>query len=159
MKRVRTYYDLNGRGHSLSGLGAEELRLLNDLVRKAEARPDSGAYANYWLARVHNFYTARGLSRPQIVKTIPFLVGADQEGRLMLAAGEAAFGDYRDDLLELIQTRFKNRKQFCKATGISEDMLSHVLNGRKHLAIDTLSRALEKIDYQLQIVPVRNKAS
>ena len=41
------------------------------------------------------------------------------------------------------------------ATGLTEDMLSHVLAGRKHLAIETLSEALQKIGFSLRIVPVK----
>jgi hypothetical protein len=50
--------------------------------------------------------------------------------------------------------RFKTRREFCEATGLSEDMLSHVLARRKHLAIDTLSSALEKVGYTLHIGPL-----
>lgn len=53
----------------------------------------------------------------------------------------------------MIRTHFHTRREFCEATGISEDMLSHVLAGRKHLAIDTLSQALARIGYRLQITP------
>ena len=42
-------------------------------------------------------------------------------------------------------------------TGISEDLLSHVLAGRKDFAIETLANALERIGYRLQIVPVNGK--
>jgi len=40
-----------------------------------------------------------------------------------------------------------------EATGLSEDMLSHVFAGRKHLAIDTLEESLHRIGYALHIVP------
>jgi hypothetical protein len=63
------------------------------------------------------------------------------------------FPDYRDQLADLIRTRFKSRRAFCKKTGLSETMLSHVLCGRKHLAVDTLMKALRRIGFQLRIVP------
>lgn len=62
-------------------------------------------------------------------------------------------GDYRDELEELIQSNFPNRRAFCKAAGLSEDMLSHVLKGRKHLSLESLTRALERIGYKLRILP------
>jgi hypothetical protein len=37
--------------------------------------------------------------------------------------------------------------------GISEDMLSHVLAGRKDLSLEALTTALERIGYRLRIVP------
>ena len=61
--------------------------------------------------------------------------------------------DYRDEIETLVRTRFKTRREFCEATGLSEDMLSHVLAGRKNIAIDTLSDALSRIGCALKIVP------
>jgi hypothetical protein len=45
------------------------------------------------------------------------------------------------------------RRAFCEATGLGEDMLSHVLAGRKDLSVPALTRALERIGYRLRIVP------
>ena len=58
---------------------------------------------------------------------------------------------YRDDLVDLIDTRFPSRRAFCEATGISEDMLSHVLAGRKDLSLAALTKALGRIGYGLHI--------
>jgi hypothetical protein len=71
----------------------------------------------------------------------------------MIESGVASRGDYRDDLEHLIRTKFASRRAFCEATGLSEDMLSHVLAKRKNLAIETLADALDKIGYSLQIGP------
>ena len=59
----------------------------------------------------------------------------------------------RDELEDLIRTKFKNHRAFCQATGISEDMLSHVLAGRKDLSLETLTQALQRIGYALHILP------
>jgi hypothetical protein len=48
---------------------------------------------------------------------------------------------------------FSSRRAFCEATGLSEDMLSHVLAGRKDFALDTLTEALAKIGYGLPFLP------
>jgi hypothetical protein len=72
---------------------------------------------------------------------------------LAVAAGLARRPDYRDELEELIRTHFPSRRAFCKATGVSEDLLSHVLAGRKHLSVPTLIQALERIGYVLHIAP------
>ena len=42
----------------------------------------------------------------------------------------------------------------CEATGLSEDMLSHVLAGRKDLSLAKLTGALGRIGYRLRIVPL-----
>ena len=75
-------------------------------------------------------------------------------GRIAVAQGHARVGDYRDELEILIVTRFKSRREFCKATGLSEDMLSHVLAGRKDLSIEALAKALGKIGYGIRMVPL-----
>jgi hypothetical protein len=53
---------------------------------------------------------------------------------------------------QLIQDRFPSQRAFCRASGIGEDMLSHVLAGRKDLSLDTLTLGLKRIGYQLLIV-------
>ena len=73
---------------------------------------------------------------------------------LVLSAGLARASDYRDELEELVRSRFGTRRAFCEATGLSEDMVSHVLARRKHLAIDTLTEALGRIGCALHIVPL-----
>ena len=75
---------------------------------------------------------------------------------MAVEAGLARVPDYRDELDALIRSRFQTRREFCQATGLTEDMLSHVLSGRKHLAIETLSEALQKIGFSLRIVPVKS---
>jgi hypothetical protein len=81
-------------------------------------------------------------------------VAQDIGSRLGIAQGKMRQSDYRDELEQLILTRFKTRREFCEATGLSEDMLSHVLARRKHLAVDTLYSALEKVGYTLHITPL-----
>jgi hypothetical protein len=53
----------------------------------------------------------------------------------------------------LIRQKFASQRKFCEATGLSEDMLSHVLAGRKDLSLEKLTGALKRIGYQLRIVP------
>lgn len=61
---------------------------------------------------------------------------------------------YRDSLGTIIRSDYPTQKAFCDATGLTEDLVSHVLARRKHLAIDTLSEALRRIGYRLAIVPI-----
>ena len=77
----------------------------------------------------------------------------------MVRTGFARAPDYRDKIEKIVSTEFPTRRAFCEATGISEDMLSHVLAHRKHLAIDTLTEALERIGYELELVPIKESVS
>jgi hypothetical protein len=155
MTKGQTYKTLRGQPIDLTSLDADERRLVDDLTAKSRSVTDWADYANYYMPAVHNLYSPRGLSRRQIIETPVWKIAQDLNSRLMVAAGEATAPtpDYRDTLEQLIRTAFPTQKAFCEATGLSEDLVSHVLNKRKHLAIDTLSDALQRIGYRIQIVP------
>jgi hypothetical protein len=72
----------------------------------------------------------------------------------MVDAGYAKMPSYQEQIVALIEARFATRREFCEATGLSEDMLSHVLKGRKDVSIATLTDSLRKIGYALAIVPL-----
>jgi hypothetical protein len=94
------------------------------------------------------------MNRREIVLQPVWKIAQDLGSRLMVRAGLARSVDYRDRLEEIIRSQFPSRRSFSEATGISEDMLSHVIAHRKHLAVETLAEALERIGYELQIVPM-----
>jgi hypothetical protein len=77
----------------------------------------------------------------------------DLNSRLGIDQGYVRLGDYRDQVASLILGKYKTRRAFCKATGLAEDLLSHVLAGRKHFGMETLVKALDKIGYRLEIRP------
>ena len=144
----------DGDSFDLSALDADERKLVRDLVSFANQHPDArtAEFRNYYIRRVGDFYEARGLSRTEVTKTTVWQIAQHIAGRLMVASGIARDSDdYRDKLDALIREKFGSRRNFCEATGISEDMLSHVFAKRKNLSIQTLSDALAKIGYTIQI--------
>jgi hypothetical protein len=147
------YSDLYGNMIDISSLDDDERRLLEQLQRYSQDHPDirTGAFWNFYPRLIGEFYDGRGLSRRDTTKTTLWRIAQDIRGRMMIAAGLARRGDYRDELEQLILNRYLSRRAFCEATGLSEDMLSHVFAKRKHLAIDTLSDALAKIGYTIHI--------
>jgi hypothetical protein len=149
-----SYVDLSGRTFELSELDKEERELLAKLKAFADRNPEWSEYRNYWLSEVAKLYETQGLTRTEIIATAVYRIGQDIGSRLGIAQGKTRLSDYRDELEHLILTRFKTRREFCEATGLSEDMLSHVLARRKHLAIDTLYAALEKVGYTVHIAPL-----
>ncbi len=159
MTRENSYLDRKGREFDLSVLDEEERRLIADLRLRAEAKPNWAAFEAHWLAAVAALYDARGLSRKESRQTAVYQIAQDLSSRLAVAAGLARAADYRDDLEELVRSRFGTRRAFCEATGLSEDMVSHVLARRKHLAIDTLTQALRRIGCALHIVPVDDEGN
>ena len=150
--RPSTYIDLEGHSWSLASFDQRERKLFEEMCRAA-AKYDWNEFDNYWLKEVAGLYEPRGLSRREIIQKPLFRIGQDLSSRIAVTKGYALYGDYRDDLEEIAKTRFKTRRAFCKATGLSEDMLSHVLAGRKDLSIRTLSHALAKIGYEIRAVP------
>ncbi len=147
------YLDLDGQAWNLRLLDKEERALVENLRRRAARSADWNEFDNYWMKEITALYEPRGLSRREIAEKPVFQIAQDLSGRIAVDKGYARLGDYRDDLEVLIRTSFKNRRAFCKATGLSEDMLSHVFAGRKDLSIQTLSKALAKIGCRLNIVP------
>lgn len=135
-------------------LDEEERKLLEDLQQFGEETTNWPEFRNYYINKVGTFYESRGLSRKEVIETPIWKIAEDICGRIQIAQGEALPSDYRDELELLVQTKFSSRREFCKATGLSEDMLSHVLAGRKNFRIDTLTDALAKIGYTLHIAPL-----
>jgi hypothetical protein len=153
MKTAEVYVDLDGHRIALTALDAEERRLVARLRRRARANPDWNAFDNYWTVAVPAFYQAQGLARRAVPRTLVWRIAQDLSSRLGIAQGFIRPADYRDELEELIREKFPSRRAFCEATGIAEDMLSHVLAGRKDLSLEALTQALARIGYRLGIVP------
>ncbi len=150
---MNTYLDLRGKSIDLSVLAPEELQLFQQLQADV-VHLDSAAYRNHWVTLVSNLLSRRGLSKPAIVGSTLYRLAQDLGSRQQVQRGEARVADYRDELEGIVLGQFKTRRAFCEATGLSEDMLSHVLARRKHLAIDTLTEALGRVGYRLTIAPL-----
>jgi hypothetical protein len=157
MKNAEIYTTWRGWQIPLDGLDADERRLLGRVRRRARTRPDWCDFGNWWVEELAAFYDARGLTRAQSRQTPLYRVAQDLCSRLGVAAGVVRPPDYRVELEELIEERYTNRREFCKATGLSEAMLSHVLAGRKDLSLPALSKALARIGYRLAIAPVAKR--
>ena len=158
MAQFDDYQDIKGQIHSLVHLDANERELLRQLQHRAAGTITWNEFSTYWMAAVRDFYEARGLNRQEIQRTVAFRIAQDLDSRLGIASGMVRRADYRDELEQLIRSRFKTRRSFCEATGLSEDMLSHVLSKRKHLAIDTLADALARVGYSIHIVEAPKSA-
>jgi hypothetical protein len=153
MVKNKIYRDVRNRPHSLADLTSAERRLVDDCKKFAAAKADWGHYTNFWIPKAEKLLAGRGLDRKEMIQSTLWRIVQDIGARLHIDSGLARAPDYRDELEQIIRERFTTRREFCEATGLSEDMLSHVLARRKHLAMDTLTEALGKIGYTLRIVP------
>jgi hypothetical protein len=151
MRGPDVYVDLKGQEIPLAALDADERKLVARLRRRARTHPDWDDFDHYWTRAVAAFSEARGVSRSDARHTAVYRIARDLSGRLAVAAGLARVPDYRDELAELIRQHFPTRRAFCAATGLSEDLLSHVLAHRKHLSLGTLTEALGRIGCALHI--------
>jgi len=147
------YVDMLGNELSLAELEKDERELVAHLQDRGKKRPDWNDFDNFWQAEVAAFYDRRGIPRQRSRLTVVYKIAQDISNRLAVAAGMARLPDYRDDLEQIIRQRFDTRRQFCEATGLSEDMLSHVLAHRKHFSLETLTHALNRIGCVLHIMP------
>lgn len=75
----------------------------------------------------------------------------DLELRLGTRQGKVAFPDYRDFLLDIIESRYGSRYRFCKETGVDEGFLSRVLTGDKDFSLPSLTKLLDKLGLALVI--------
>jgi hypothetical protein len=157
MKEADVYVSLGGQEIATANLDAEERKLLARLRRRARTHPSWTDFGNYWMREVAAFYDARAMLRAQSRQSAVYRIAQDLCSRLGIAAGLVRPPDYRTELEDMIRLKFKTRREFCEATGLSEAMLSHVLAGRKDLSVASLSKALERIGYRLQFTP-RSKA-
>src|SRR5262245_499864 len=159
--KLEEHRTLDGQVISLADLDDEARQILDQLHGFLDTKPDWTVFGNFWPPKVLGYFEAHGVSRRVATKSALYRVAQDLESRLGVDQGfvkkPASKPDYREQLAEIIAARFSTRREFCQATGIAEDLLSHVLAGRKHLAIDTLTAALERIGYRLQIVPMDKK--
>jgi hypothetical protein len=153
MRSADVYVTLTGQEVALTGLNREERRLLRTLERRARTHPSWTDFGNYWTREVAAFYDGRGLSRAESRRSPVYRIAQDLCSRLGIAEGLVRAPEYRAELEELIRLKFRTRRAFCEATGLSEAMLSHVLAGRKDLSLESLSKALDRIGYRLRIVP------
>lgn len=151
MIQASVYTDMDGTRYVLAVLDEAERQLIADLQAFAKKEKDWSVYSNFYTKTVGEFYKTRGLSRQQIIQTPVWRIAQDIGGRLQIDSGHARPSDYRGELELVIKNNFGSRREFCQVTGLSEDMLSHVLAGRKNFGIDTLAEALGKIGYALHI--------
>jgi hypothetical protein len=149
----KAYTTLNGQSIAFELLDAGERACLATLTKRFRAKSDWNDFDNEWTSRLAELYDSRGIPRSRSRRSALFRIAQDMSSRLAIEQGYAREPDYRDELELLINTRFKSRRDFCKATGISEDMLSHVLARRKHVSMDALTDALARIGYAIHIVP------
>jgi hypothetical protein len=138
----------------LTSLTTEEAAVFHQARREYEESPEWHAFKQKWLNEVLSIYDRQKLPRRQAVAKPLYRAVQDLGSRLMVQDGYAKMPSYQEQIAAIIETKFETRREFCKATGLSEDMLSHVLKGRKDVSIGTLTDSLRKIGYALAIVPL-----
>jgi hypothetical protein len=153
MKTNKVHLELDGTAIVVDGLDAQERRLLTRLQRRARAHPDWCDFDNYWMAAVVGLYDERGSSRAETIRTPLYRIAQDLSMRLGIAQGMIQPATELDQLEDLVLNHFSSRRAFCKASGLPAKLLDDVLAGRKDMPLTMLRKALERIGYQLRILP------
>jgi len=86
-----------------------------------------------------------------------FRICQDLSSRLGIKQGYIRKDDYRDKLLEIIDSNFRSRYEFCKKVGIDEGFLSKVLRNQRSLSLDNLLRILGAVGYEIEFKKKKEK--
>ena len=148
---MNTYRTLTGRLMDLQALSPKERKALGEVEEGYRLRPGWTEFARTWPAVLRK--RVWGKKRVPVGSPL-YRVCQDMELRLGVAQGQVAPPDYRDRLDDLIEEKFGSRYAFCKAAGIDQGNLSHVLAGRRDFSLDVLRKALEVLDVQLDLIPI-----
>ena len=137
------YQTITGRRISMSNLTEAECSFLEKVAKKYNAKQGWTRFAAWWNAE----FNGAGLSASSVV----FRICQDLEARLGIDQGKVAPPDYRDFLIDLIDTQFGSRQAFCEATGVDPGQLSRVLASRADLSLKVLQKSLDVLHAQLVI--------
>jgi hypothetical protein len=149
-----THTTLQGLELDLTSLTPEEAAVFDQARRAFAESPEWYDFKQKWLNEVLSIYDRQKLSRREAVAKPLYRAVQDLGSRLMAQGRYAKMPSYQEQIAAIIETKFETRREFCEATDLSEDMLSHVLRGRKDVSIGTLTESLQKIGYALAIVPL-----
>jgi hypothetical protein len=137
------YNTITGRRILMSNLTETEYGFLEKVAKKYNSKQGWTRFAAWWNAE----FNASGLSTSSVV----YRICQDLEARLGINQGKLSPPDYRDFLVELIDTQFGSRQEFCAATEIDPGQLSRVLASRADLSLKVLQKVLEVLRAQLVI--------
>lgn len=146
---MRNYTTLKGEEFDLDSLPEEQSKLWEKAEGYFQTSPEWTDFSTFWVRKVAK--TFEGLERNEIVKMPIFKLCQDLESRLGIEQGYTREADYRDALRELIEENFPSRYAFCKAAGVNEAFLSHILRKDKNFSITTLQEVMDRVGYEMQI--------
>ena len=137
------YQTITGGRIALANLSEAEHAFLAKVAKKYNARQDWTCFAAWWNAE----FNASGLA----TSSVAYRICQDLETRLGIDQGKVAPPDYRDFLIELIDTQFGSRQEFCRRPEVDPGQLSRVLASRGDLSIRVLQKVLEVVHAHLVI--------
>ncbi len=137
------YQTITGGRIPMSNLTDAEHGFLTKIAKKYSSRQDWTRFAAWWNAE----FNAAGLATSSVV----YRICQDLEARLGIDQGKVSPPDYRDYLVELIDTQFGSRQEFCRATEVDPGQLSRVLASRGDLSMKVLQKVLEVLHAHLVI--------
>jgi hypothetical protein len=140
---ISIYQTITGGRIQMSKLTDAEQAFLAKIAKKYSSRQDWTRFAAWWNAE----FNAAGLATSSVV----YRICQDLEARLGIDQGKVSPPDYRDFLVELIDTQFGSRQEFCRATEVDPGQLSRVLASRGDLSMKVLQKVLEVLQAHLVI--------
>jgi hypothetical protein len=144
------YSTLTNRKFDLDTVSEPERQFLSSVLERYRTEPDWSEFSNFWVGQGQRTVW-KDEDRAKVVSSNVWRICQDLEMRLGTRQGKVAFPDYRDFLLDIIETRFGSRYKFCKQMGVDEGFLSKVIAGDKDFSMSNLAGLLDKLGLALVI--------
>ena len=147
---MNLYKTLNGEVFDLNKLTKREREIYSEVKAFYNLNTDWTEFSNLWITKIREAFSS---TNPSLVtKKNIYRICQDLESRLGVRQGYTREIDYRDLLADIINIHFKSRYQFCNKLAFDQGYLSSVLNRKKHISMNKLQEALDKINYRIAFV-------
>ena len=152
---MREYRTLKNEVYNLDSLSEKEKKIYQEVHSYLEKNPDWTEFSTYWKDKLLEEFKDK---RVEEIANLPiFRICQDLSSRLGIKQGYIRKDDYRDKLLEIIDSNFRSRYEFCKKMGIDEGFLSKVLRNQRSLSLDNLLRILGAVGYEIEFKKKKEK--
>jgi hypothetical protein len=146
---MKTYRTLRNAVYDVTALPPEQKKIYEKVKRFSDKRPHWDRFTGFWVRQMDTLQPA--LTRKEIVNTPIWKICEDMDSRIAIEQGYARRSDYLDELLDLIESKRRSPRAFCREVGLDEDYLNRVLNKRQPFSLRKLEKVLDALGYELTI--------
>lgn len=130
------YVTVTNRKIDVSKLSAKDAALLRFALPFYKTNPDYERFSEFWMREAERM--EMDVSAPSVA------ICKDLERRLGIVQDRVGIADYRDWLRDTIETVYGNEAAFVKGTGVRQEDLARVLEGRPDTPLGLVTEILAK---------------